>query len=107
MPELWHAATEGHPLRRLTADNEARDWLVWRKGLAVYYRPLENGEAQALEAAAQGATFAGWCEGLSHRLEDTLGAAGAAASLLRRWLDDNLIVGAVSGPESLGVVPGR
>lgn len=96
-PELWLAATEGRPLPRLAAEREARDWLVWRRGLAVYYRPLASMEAWALDAARQGAIFADWCEGLSRLPQGTPDAAGASAGYLRRWLDDGLIVGAASG----------
>lgn len=92
-PELWRAATDGAPLPPLAAEAEPRDWLVWRRGFAVYYRPLDDREAWALDAAGHDTVFADWCEGLGEYLDGSSDAANTAAGLLRRWIDDGLIVG--------------
>jgi hypothetical protein len=99
-PELWRAANERRPLPALAAETEARNWVVWRRGLAVYYRPLSDWEAWALDAASHGAVFADWCEGLTLCLNDAQDAAATAAGLLRRWVDDGLIVGMTAGAEA-------
>lgn len=97
-PELWQAVQEGESLPALAAETEAKDWLVWRRGLAVYYRPLGSREAWALDAASHDTVFADWCEGLTLGLDEASDAAGVAAGLLRRWLDDGLIVEASADP---------
>lgn len=96
--ELWQAVRDGKSLPLLAAETEAKDWLVWRRGLAVYYRPLGSREAWALDAAREDTIFADWCEGLTLGLDEASDAAGVAAGLLRRWLDDGLIVGASADP---------
>jgi hypothetical protein len=99
-PELWSAANEQRPLPVLTAETEAQDWLVWRRGLAVYYRPLSDWEAWALDAASHDTIFADWCEGLTHCLDGARDAAATAAGLLRRWMEDGLIVGITASTEA-------
>lgn len=63
-------------------------WLVWRRSFEVYYRPLAGDEAAALAAAHEGRTFAELCEALSQGEDAALRAAG----LLRRWLEDGLVL---------------
>lgn len=96
-PELWHAITENKPPPDLTEENEPRDWLVWRRQFAVYYRPLDDREAWALDAARHGAAFSDWCEGLALWSDSENHPSAMAAGLLRRWLDDGLIVAVNSG----------
>lgn len=96
--ELWQAVQEGKSLLALVPETEARDWLVWRHGLAVYYRPLGSREAWALDAVSHDTVFADWCEGLTLGLDEASDAAGIAAGFLRRWLDDGLIVEASVDP---------
>jgi hypothetical protein len=62
-----------------------QQWLVWRQGLAVFYRRLSRAETSLLDAALAGRTFGELCEQLS--------GAAAAAALLRGWFDAGLIVG--------------
>ncbi|HLF98338.1 MAG TPA: DNA-binding domain-containing protein [Methylococcaceae bacterium] len=99
--ELWRAIREGEPSPSLAEEAEAKDWLVWRRGLAIYYRPLGEGEAWALDAAGNDTVFADWCEGLSRMPDGATDAAATAANLLHRWVADGLIVG-VSGSDSFG-----
>jgi hypothetical protein len=99
---LWRAVLEGKPLPGLRPETGAGNWLVWRRGLAVYYRPLGEGEAWALDAARNDAPFADWCEGLSRIADGAEDAAAAAVRLLHTWLADGHIV-AVSAGDPRGV----
>jgi hypothetical protein len=62
-----------------------QQWLVWRQGLAVFYRRLSQAETSLLDAALAGRTFGELCEQLS--------GPAAAAALLQSWFEAGLIVG--------------
>jgi hypothetical protein len=67
-----------------------RALLVWRQGIAVYHRPLERLERQALARAAAGAPFGAVCDLVAEQLP--LDEAGPAAfQLLARWVGDGLV----------------
>lgn len=66
-------------------------WLLWRKGLDVHWRSLDEDERYAIDAAREGATFAEICEGLSHTGDDQVPLR--AAGFLKRWAADDLVAG--------------
>jgi hypothetical protein len=72
---LWRALERGEPASE-DAATTAGDWLVWRQGLEVRFRPLPPDEAAAFGALDEGADFAGLCETVA-------AVAGAAAAPLR------------------------
>ncbi len=84
----------------LRAVEEHREWkpaeqgavkvLVWRSNARVFYRDLETAEANALEAASRGATFAEICDivAADASIEDPTAAINR---LLARWLSDHLL----------------
>lgn len=91
VPAIWLAVNEkqaGEPPVR--AEPRQCEWLVWRSGLEVRFRPLEEDEAWALDEAAQGGDFAALCEGLCRWAEPDR-AALRAAELIKGWLDSALI----------------
>ncbi|MBO9661483.1 DNA-binding domain-containing protein [Dokdonella sp.] len=65
-------------------------WAAWRKDSIVRHRRLDEDEAAALDAVAQGATFADLCAHLCrwHAAEDV---AARTATLLRRWVEDGWV----------------
>jgi hypothetical protein len=87
---LWQAADQGRPLPAAQATEHPLGWMVWRRGLQIYFRSLTVEQAWALDALRGGTSFAGLCEGLCEWL-DTDAVAGYAAGLLKQWLDDGLI----------------
>ena len=89
-PALRKATDAGEPLPRATLDDSARRWLLWRKELSPHFRSLSDAEAWAVTALKDGATFAALCEGLC-RWSGPDQASSEAATLLRRWVDDELI----------------
>ena len=68
-----------------------RAWLIWRRALDVHFRCMDVDEAWALDAARRGETFAALCAGLTEWVDEGH-AAERAASFLKRWLLDELIV---------------
>jgi hypothetical protein len=64
---------------------------VWRQDLTVFHRRVDALEHGALAMLRPGASFAALCAWLAERVGDE-GAGPAAVRLLRRWLDDALLV---------------
>jgi len=89
-PALRKAADAGEALPRPTLADSASPWLLWRKELTPRFRSLSESESWALTAVKAGATFATLCEGLC-RWCAAEQAPSEAATLLRRWVDDELI----------------
>ena len=88
--DYWKAVNQEQVLPELQGAETARPWIVWRKDLATYFRPLTADEAWALDAAAEGKNFSEICEGLAEWVaEDQV--ALHAASLLRNWVNEQMI----------------
>jgi hypothetical protein len=86
--ELLRAVEEGRPWT--PAERGAVKVLVWRREARVFYRALEQPEADALEAVSRGATFAEICELVAASAEDPSPVA-AMNRMLARWLSDRLL----------------
>ena len=96
VPQAWMAMDAGDtPPELVTADSPA-SWLLWRADLTTRWRSLGEDEAWALDAARDGETFAGLCEGLC-RWHAAEAVALQAASYLKLWLNDGLISGLDAG----------
>jgi hypothetical protein len=72
--------------------SDAQDWLVWRRETTPHFRAIEGMESAALQAVRGGATFPEMCEALCRWVEQDA-APAHAATLLRAWLDQELICG--------------
>ena len=86
--ELLRAVEEGHPWK--PAERGAVKVLVWRRNARVFYRDLERAEADALEAASRGATFAEICDVVAANADDQDPVA-TMNRMLARWLSDGLL----------------
>jgi hypothetical protein len=88
---IWNRLANEEPAgSRPTAPTTETPHLVWRIGLDVKLRPAEIDEAAALDAVANGESFAVICE----LLADHVGADQAAfraAALLERWVSSEMI----------------
>jgi hypothetical protein len=91
VPALWLAVNEGKAGEQpLIAAPRVAEWLIWRVGLEVRFRPIEPEEAWAIDAAKHGSDFAALCEGIC-RWVDAEQAAFKAAELIKGWLDSALV----------------
>ncbi len=86
--ELLRVVEEQRPWE--PAERGAVKVLVWRRSTRVYYRDLDHAEADALEAAARGATFAEICEVVADRARDE-DPLLTMNRMLARWLSDGLL----------------
>jgi hypothetical protein len=66
-------------------------WLVWRQDMRQFFRSLDSDEAHAMDAARAGADFATVCGGLCEWVDEDQ-APARAASFLKRWVIDQLVV---------------
>jgi hypothetical protein len=90
VPQIWQALTDGSERPAAALHPAPTEWLLWRSGLASYFRSVDATEAAVLDGALRGWPFAELCE----RLCAALGAAQAparAAALLREWVGSGLI----------------
>lgn len=80
--------------------------LVWRDGLTVRYRALDEAEDLALASLAAGCSFATICEALAGCIgPDTAGSH--AATLLRLWLESGMISSVSAATEGLKKIQGH
>lgn len=84
-----HGAGEAIPA--FVDQGAERSWLLWRRGFDVHWRALEVDEADALAALIHGISFGELCMRLATWTPEA-DVAMRAASLLKRWLCDELIV---------------
>ncbi len=91
VPPLRRALLDGETPPDPHASPRALGWLIWRTELTARYRSLPPEEDWALDAAAYGADFGAICAGLADRL-DGEEAAMEAATLLKRWVVDGLLL---------------
>ncbi len=89
-PELWSAIDRQHAPEAPVAYSEPHTWLIWRRALQTYFRPLEDTEAWALNCLREGADFAALCSGLCARVEPSQ-VGLQAASYLKGWLQAGLV----------------
>ncbi len=90
MPELWSAIdaqTDPQPPQQYP---QPRAWLIWRRELQNYFRPLDSAETWALDSMRDGAAFAAMCEGLCEYL-DAEQVGLRAAGFLRGWVQAGLV----------------
>jgi hypothetical protein len=93
----WNVAAMRRAMDRGEEMPEARrfdapaPWIIWRKGVAVLHRQLEEDESAALDVVQSGGTFASICETLCqwHPVD---AVAMRAGSLLKGWIEDEWIV---------------
>lgn len=106
-PAAWRAVKNGEPLPETTV-TEARQWLLWRIGFDVSWRPLDADEAVALDTARAGAAFPELCDALFAISDNEEAVPLRAATLIKRWVADGMIAGlvvdAASAVEATGAV---
>ena len=89
-PQIWKAVTDGADVPEVAFSPEPLQWLLWRQDLRTYFRSLQPGEAQALEAAREGHSFGDLCAVLSEEFGEAQ-APATAAGFLRTWVESGLL----------------
>ena len=91
-PALRLAVDGGSALPEVQLREDAVDWAIWRKAGNPHFRSLSVEERWAIDAVRRGEDFPALCEGLMD-FTDPDGAPALAASLLRTWVEDELVSG--------------
>jgi len=92
VPALWSALTSARPPPAPEAEVHPVPWLLWRRDLQIFYRPLAVLEAEALAVVREGGSFGALCVALCSALDEAQAPARAAA-YLREWVESGMIVG--------------
>jgi hypothetical protein len=92
-PQIWKAVSDGAAVPEVAFSPEPVQWLLWRQDLRTYFRSLEPGEAQALEAAREGQSFGELCALLCEEFGEAQ-APARAAEFLRGWVESGLLTAA-------------
>jgi hypothetical protein len=93
---LYRQLSDSAAIDEPVALDEPRHWVLWRQGGTTRYRSIEPAERAALDAASAKVSFAGLCE-LLCKWGDAQEVPMRAATFLKRWLADGLIVAAHVG----------
>ena len=91
---LWQALDDDQPPPTAQPLATASEVLVWRRGHNPHFRSLGALEARALAELQGGSSFAALCELLAAQFEDT-DVAVEAGTLLRRWIEEELLAAVV------------
>jgi len=91
VPAIWKAVDAGDDPPAPEAGEHPLAWLIWRRELRQYFRSLGVDEAWALDASLRGEPFEAVCEGLCEWI-DAEHVALHAAGLIKRWINDGLII---------------
>ena len=91
VPQMWKAVTEGG--ERPEPSLEPATYLIWRRELQIYFRPLGPQEAAVVAASLAGHSFGELCVLLCEHLDESE-ASQHAAGYLRGWVESGLLVGA-------------
>lgn len=100
---VWRALTDDERAEVEPPQPLRHELLIWRSKLDTRWRSVETDEAELLRACLAGQTFAAMCAAMCAALCERVAsnspdqAAAHAAGLLRRWIDDGLLISFAGG----------
>lgn len=86
---IWQAIIQSQEVPQPSVLDQTSFCVVWRKSMQPYYCPLSEDQAWVFQALKNNQTFEEVCEGLLKWVSEDQ-AANYAASLLLRWLNDEM-----------------
>ena len=87
---IWRAVSAEESIPPTVKLSKPEQWAVWRRGVTVYWRSLDESEAYALDAFCDGRNFADVCAGLCAWIAEEDVPARMAA-MLRQWVAEGLV----------------
>lgn len=88
---LWQALDDDQPPPPAQRLERAVAVLVWRRGHSPHFRSMGEAESRALDGVAAGLSFSELCADMAQAWP-ACDAALEMGALLRRWLDEELLV---------------
>lgn len=87
---IWRAVNADEPLPEPVRLETPETLAVWRRGISLYWRSMDDIETSAIDLFAEGDDFAGVCDGLCARL-DAEAVPARMATLLNQWATEGLL----------------
>lgn len=87
---MWRAIDGDTPHPQPARLDASEPWAVWRRDITVYWRSLDETEARAMDAFAEGRDFAEVCAVLCEWL-DAEAVPARMAGMLNQWVTEGLI----------------
>ncbi len=100
-PQVWRALeTDAEPPPPTQLDSY---WFVYRgNDLMSEWRSADVYEAAAIQLWARGESFGAICELLAEKIGDTAAAIATAASFMRTWVEQGLLIHSAQGENNVG-----
>lgn len=93
-PQIWQAVDSGQDgdgMPEPVALSEPLAWVMWRKNFSPNWYSMAADEDWFFIQARQGKDFPSLCEGLAQWLDDEAEIAQRAATIVRRWIDEQML----------------
>jgi len=87
---IARAISAEEPVPQPVGLDNPETWAVWRRGLTVYFRSLDETENRAMDAFADGRPFADVCTALCEWL-DADAVPARMAGMLNQWVTEGLV----------------
>lgn len=92
IPQIWQAIAEDKQDSEPVELATVMPWVMWRKNLNPNWYSMPADEDWFFIHARKGASFGELCEGLSQWIDDEEAIAVRAAEIVRRWIDEQMLV---------------
>lgn len=92
VPQIWQAIADNQQDQEPQPLDKPMPWIMWRKDLNPHWYSMPTDEDAFFIRARQGITFADLCEELGDWLDDETLIAPRAAEIVRRWIDEKMLV---------------
>lgn len=91
VPQIWQAIENESQDSEPTELSEPLAWVMWRKDFSPNWYSMAPDEDWFLRNARQGKDFPTLCEGLAQWIDDDNEIAQRAATIVRRWIDEQML----------------
>jgi hypothetical protein len=88
---IWHALDQSQPPPDAAPLSEPGSVLIWRYGLQPHFRSICKMEAMAIQFIQQSRSFSYLCSELEMQFPE-ISVPTVAGALLRRWIEDELLL---------------
>ena len=89
-PKFWQSVNEEQDPEAPVKYEKAVSWILWRKGIEIYFRSLPEDEAWLINAVIERKNFAELCEGLCEWVEPN-NVAVRVAGFLHNWIAEEMV----------------
>lgn len=95
VPQIWQAIDNDSQDSEPTLLDTPMAWVMWRKDLNPHWYSMSEDEDWFFIQARQGSDFTELCQGLSQWVDDEQDIPAKAAEIVRRWIDEKMLMAIV------------